>query len=128
MKHQQQKGQAIIVLVMIIAIVSLMFTYVALLNISALKLSSELYEGMQLRTKAEGYLENAGMRFLRDTTTYFGESLNEGEISCTITVEDLGGFNRNMESACTKDGRTKTVGMQVSLSSGTFVFTKITEL
>jgi hypothetical protein len=128
MKHN--KGQAIIVLVMIIAIVSLMFTHVALLNISALKLSNEFYEGTLLRIKSEGYLEDTAMRFLRDTN--YGNSgpieLNEGAFSCTIVVTDLGGFERDFKSTCTKDGRTKTVGMHVALASGVFTFSKIVEL
>ncbi len=121
-----QRGQAIIVLVMIVAIVSIMFTHVALLNINSLGLSNELFDGVVLRAKAEGYLENAAMRYLRDTN-YSGETLNEGTISCTIVVEDLGGVDRDLESTCTRAGRTKTVGMQVTLITGIFTFTKITE-
>lgn len=126
LRTMKSKGQAVIVLVMIVAIVSLLFTHVALLNLAALGLSNEQYEGTILRTKAEGYLENAAMRYLRDIS-YTGESLNEGTISCTIVVADLGGFNRDFESTCEKGQRAKTVGMQVSINNGVFDFTKIAE-
>jgi len=121
-----QKGQAVIVLVMVVTIVSLIFTHVALLNINALKLSNELFEGIVLRAKAEGYLENAGMRYLRDVA-YTGETLNESDISCTIVVTNLGGTSRDFESNCSRGLRSKTVGMTVAISSGIFTFTKITE-
>lgn len=129
MKSTAQNGQAVIVLVMVVTIVSLIFTQVALLNINALKLSNELYEGVILRTKAEGYLEDAAMQFLRDTS--YGltgpVTLNESDISCTIVVTDLGGFNRDFESTCQRGVSSRTVGMSVSLASGVFTFTKITE-
>lgn len=122
-----QKGQAVIVLVMVVTIVSLIFTHVALLNINALKLSNELYEGVILRAKAEGYLESAAMRYLRDVT-YTGETLNESDISCTIDVTSLGGYNRDFESTCTRSIRSRTVGMTVAAtSSGIFTFTKIVD-
>lgn len=123
---KKNQGQAVIVLVMVVTIVSLIFTHVALLNINALKLSNELYAAILLRAKAEGYLENAAMRYLRDIT-YTGETLNESDISCTIEVTDLGGFNRDFESTCSQGVRAKTVGMQVAIASGIFTFTKITE-
>jgi hypothetical protein len=124
--HSAQQGQAVIVLVMVVTIVSLIFTHVALLNINALKLSNELFDGILLRTKAEGYLESAAMRFLRDVN-YPGETLIESDISCTIEVTDLGGLNRDFESTCERNLRSRTVGMSVSLTSGIFTFTKITD-
>jgi hypothetical protein len=127
--NKNNNGQAVMVLVMVVAIVSLIFTHVALLNINALKLSNELYESAILRTKAEGYLEDTAMQFLRNID--FGASgpilLNEGDISCTIEVTDLGGFSRDFESTCVRGSRSKKVGMQVAIASGVFTFTKITE-
>jgi hypothetical protein len=121
-----ESGQAVIVLVMVVTIVTIMFTHVALLNMGALANSNELAEALVLRTKAEGYLENAAMRFLRNTD-YEDESLNDGTISCTITVTNLGGVNRDFESRCARDGREKAVGMQVTLVNGSFSFSKIEE-
>ena len=124
-----QNGQAVIVLVMVVTIVSLIFTHVALLNINALKLSNELFDGILLRTKAEGYLEDAAMQFLRDTSYGLSGpiSLIESDISCTIEVTDLGGLSRDFESMCSRGNRSRTVGMSVSLASGIFTFTKIVE-
>ena len=124
-----QRGQAVIVLVMVVTIVSLIFTHVALLNINALKLSNELFDGALLRMKAEGYLEDAAMQFLRNTDYGSGGpvSLNESDISCTIEVTDLGGFDRDFESTCSRGLRSRTVGMTVTISSGIFTFTKITD-
>ena len=124
--YANQKGQAVIVLVMVVTIVSLIFTHVALLNINALKLSNELFDGIVLRAKAEGYLENAGMRYLRDVS-YAGETLNESDISCTIVITNLGGASRDFESTCSRGLRSKTVGMTVAISSGIFTFSKIVE-
>lgn len=126
MRSDGERGQAAIVLVMVVTIVSLIFTHVALLNVNALKLSNELYEGVVLRAKAEGYLEDAGMRYLRDTS-YSGGTLNESDISCTIVVTNLGGLNRDFASTCTRGVNSRKVGMQVTISSGVFTFTKIVD-
>lgn len=125
-KEIEQRGQAIIVLVMVVAIVSIIFTHVALLNINALGISNELFDGFVLRAKAEGYLESAAIRYLRDSS-YTGETLIEDSISCNINLTDLGGANRDLESSCSRNGRTKKVGMQTSYAEGIYTFTKISE-
>ena len=121
-----ESGQAVIVLVMIVAIVTILFTHVSLLNLSSLALSNELTEGLLLRGKAEGYLENSAMRYLRDIT-YTGESLIEGDISCTIVVTSVSSDTKDFQSTCSKSGRSRIVGMQMTLTSGVSTFSKIVQ-
>lgn len=126
MKQNAQNGQAIIVLVMVVAIITIMFTHVALLNLTALGNSNEIHDGTMLRIKAEGYLESAAMRYLRDSS-YAGEVIDEGDVDCTVVLTNTGGLNRTFSSMCTRNGRSKTVMMQATYAAGVFSFSKIGE-
>lgn len=121
---RSQNGQAIIALVMIIAIVTIIFTQIAFLNLDAVAIANEQTESELLRITAEGYAENAALRYLRDSA-YAGETLSAGDISCTILVTDLGGGIDDIEVTCTRSGRSKTVGLQATYASGIFQFSKL---
>lgn len=127
---QNSKGQATIVLVLIMSIIVLMFTHVVTLSFSNVQVSDEGTLGEYLQMKAEGYLENGAIRYLRDGT-YTGEtvsSLIEPDYSCIITVTDIGGpegLDRDFESTCSLDGRSRTVGMQATYNAGIFSFTAV---
>lgn len=123
---RNQDGQTLLTLLIIMSIVSLLFTHIAILSLSSLSTANEARHADALLLKAEGYLESAALRYLRDPT-YTGEVLIEGDYSCTIVISDLGGLDRDLESECTRNNRTKTVGMTVNYSGGIFGFSKITE-
>lgn len=118
------RGQAIIVLVLVVAIVVLMFTHVMVLSFSSVQTSGEYTTGEFIQMKAEGYLESAAIRYLRDPT-YTGETLNEGVYSCTMVVQDIGGSTHDLESTCESGGRSRTVGMQAAYNAGVFEFSPI---
>lgn len=119
-----QKGQAMIVLVAIVAIATFIISEIFILSTSSLILSVESSENYLLSSKSEGYVENAAIRFLRDPS-YTGESLNDGDISCTIDVTDLGGGITDLSSSCQRKGRVQTVGMTANNGGGSFTFSKI---
>jgi hypothetical protein len=120
------RGQVMMVLVMIMAIVTIVFTHVSFINTAALSRSNDVVDGGLLRAKTEGYLESAALRFIRDGS-YTGESLNDGELSCTIIVTDMGSGTYDIESACQENGRTRTLGMTVSELGGAFQFSRIVD-
>ena len=117
-----------IIIVMVMAISTLLLTQVVLMNMTSLTLAEESTEGDVLFTRAEGYLENAAIRFVRNTN-YNGEivPLQDDDISCTIVVTPLGAGTADLVSSCSRNGRTKNAGMQATLAAGRFTFSKITE-
>lgn len=119
-------GQAMIVVLMVMVIVTLLLAQVVMMNITSISLAGEFSDGSLLYSKAEGYLENAAIRFLRDIS-YSGETLQDGDISCTIEVIDLGGGLTDLVSTCSENGRTKIAAMNVSLAAGRFTFSQIAE-
>ena len=118
---RHSSGQAVIVLVLVVAIVVLMFTHVTILSFSSIQTSDEYTSGEFIQMKAEGYLESAAIRYLRDST-YTGETLNEGAYSCTMEVQNIGGNDRDLTSTCSRGGRARTVGMQAIYNAGVFEF------
>ncbi|MCR4263568.1 MAG: hypothetical protein NUV98_02510 [Candidatus Roizmanbacteria bacterium] len=119
--YRHSSGQAVIVLVLVVAIVVLMFTHVTILSFSSIQTSDEYTNGEFIQMKTEGYLESAAIRYLRDSA-YTGETLNEGTYSCTMVVQNIGGNNRDLESTCSTGGRSRTVGMQAVYNAGMFEF------
>ena len=118
------KGQAAIVMVLVVSIVVLMFTHISVLGFANVGISNEQAQGEILQMKTEGYLENAAMRYLRDGT-YTGETLLEDEYSCTMVVTDIGGFDRDFETTCSLGDRSRTVGMTAVYIDGIFEFSPV---
>ena len=116
-------GQTAIVMVMIMAIIALIFTQISVINLNLLSISNERVSGEALHMKAEGYLESAALRYLRDIS-YTGETVNDGNAVCTVTVSDIGGFNRDFDVVCSEGSRSRHVGMDVTYSAGAFQFSK----
>jgi len=117
-------GQAMMVLVMVLAIVILYVSEVFVTTTSNTSQTFESSEEIILQEIAEGSLENAAIRFLR-STSYAGESLNENGISCTIVVSGLGGGVSDLSSSCERTGRSVVVGMTASDTGGSYTFSKI---
>src|SRR3989344_6901367 len=98
-KNLNSSGQAVIVLVLVVAIVVLMFTHVTILSFSSIQTSNEYTDGEFIQMKAEGYLESAAIRYLRDST-YTGETIDpliEPNYSCTMSLQNIGGNDRDLE-------------------------------
>ena len=126
MKYQKhQQGQALIIVLFISAIVVLIVAQVATLNLSNLGLANNYYDGSLLLTKAESYLENAALRYLRDPS-YIGESLQDANITCTIKINDIG-ENKDLTCQCERNGKSRKVGLTVSFDEGVYNFSKIEE-
>lgn len=122
---QKQSGQAMITVLFTLAIVFFLVTQATILYLGNVDLANAAYEGSILLTKTEGYLENAAIRFLRNPN-YTGESLQEGDVSCTMQIVDLAG-GKDITCTCQKWTMQKKVGMQVAITDGTYTFSKITE-
>jgi hypothetical protein len=118
-------GQAMIAILFVVAIVLFLTTQAALLNIGTTTLASDYYDGDMILIKTEGYLENAALRFLRNPA-YSGESLQEGDLSCTMQVVDLAGA-KDITATCGKDQKQRKLGMTVTIASGVYSFSKIEE-
>src|SRR3989338_8160578 len=121
----QNSGQTAIVLVMVVAIMTIVFTHVAFLTASSLARSSEIVAGDMLAMKVEGMVENGALRYIRNPS-YTGETLNDGTASCTIVVTPAGG-DVDIQSTCTESARSLILGLTVTRSAGVFQFSKITK-
>lgn len=108
-----------------LAIVFFLVTQATILYLGNVDLANAAYEGSILLTKTEGHLENAAIRFLRNPN-YTGESLQEEDVSCTMQIVDLAG-GKDIICTCQKWNIQKKVGMQVTITDGTYTFGKITE-
>ena len=122
----RKNGQALIIVLFVSAIVVLLITQVALFNLANLGLANEYFDGLVLLNKAEGYLESAALRSLRDPH-YQGENLQDGDISCTISVSDAGG-KKDLLSACQKEQKVRKLGLSAVFANGIYTFSKIQEL
>lgn len=121
----RNSGQTAIVLVMVVAIMTIVFTHVAFLAISSISRSHEVASGDMLAMKTEGMVENGALRFIRNPS-YTGETLNDGTVSCTIVVTPAGG-STDISATCSTDGRSKIYGLTVTQTAGVFQFSKITQ-
>lgn len=120
-----QKGQALIVILFVTAIVALLVTQITALNLSNLGLTNQYYDGQILLTKAEGYLESAALRYLRDPN-YNGENLQDNSLVCTIEMTDIVG-GKDLACWCSKSEKTRKVGMSITFNQGIFSFGKMEE-
>jgi len=122
---KKNKGQAMIVLLMVIAIATSLAVQVAVSSLSSIGLDNEYSEGLTLINEAEGCLENAALRFLRNPL-FEGESTVENEITCTSEVINIT-EEKDITCFCQRNRRIRKVGMRVSVLSGVFNFSAIEE-
>ena len=123
--EEKQSGQALVIILFVTTIVVLLITQITALSLSTVGLSNQYYDGLILLTKAEGFLENAALRYLRNPS-YNGESLHNNGIDCTIEIADIVG-GKDLVCWCSKDAKTRKVGMTVSFNQGVFNFSKVEE-
>ena len=114
-----------IVLLLVTAIAISLVVQVAVLSLSSVELDNEYAEGLVLINRAEGYLENAALRFLRDPN-YLGETINEDNIACTSEISDVGG-EKDLVCYCQRNQRIRKVGMTAVYNNGVYDFSKIQE-
>lgn len=127
MTNKSNRGQAMMVLVMVLAVAILYVSEVFISTTSATSQTYEASEEIVLQEKAEGCLENAAIEFLRlPSYTGFGDaSCGEGDISCTINISSLGGDISDLTASCQRSGRAVTVGMTATDVDGSYTFSKI---
>lgn len=123
----KNKGQAMLVLVVVVAIAALLVTQVFIASTSSASQTYEASEEIVLQEKAEGCLENAAIVFLRNPSyTGAGDtSCGEADISCTINISAIGGSVFDLVTNCQRGGRLVTVGMTASNGTGAYTFSKI---
>jgi len=125
MQNKNQQGQALIIVLFISAVVVLIVAQVTTLNLSNLGLANNYYDGSLLLDKAEGYLENAALRYLRDPN-YTGENLQDEGVVCIVEINDIG-LDKDLTCQCEKNGKSRKVGLTISFDQGVFNFSKIEE-
>lgn len=123
--YHKQRGQALISILIITFVILSWAVQIAVTNLSSVSTSNEFSTGEILLEKAEGYLENGAISYLRNSA-YNGESLQEDNISCTIMLSDITG-GKHITSSCSKNNRSRKVGLSVTYANGIFSFTKIAE-
>ena len=120
-----QKGQAMIIVLFVTAIAVFALLQVTVLSVSSISVGGEYYQGMILLTKAEGYLEEAALRFLRDPS-YTGEAITDNDFTCTSQVNDFG-EGKQLLCRCQKGNRYRQVQMNLTSNQGAFIFSAIEE-
>ena len=125
MKYKKQSGQAMIILVFVSAIVTSLVLQTSAFSLSSLSLDNEYSKGLILLNRAQGHLENAALRTLRDPS-FTGEIINQDNIICTTQITDISG-GKDISSSCQQNQRSRTVGLTITFSSGTYQFSPIQE-
>jgi len=124
-ERSRNTGQAMVVLLFVTAIVVSLIVQMSVLSLSSVKLDNEYSQGVALLSRAEGYLENGAIRYLRDPD-YPGETINEGNVSCQIETADIAG-GKDISCTCQEGSRSRTVGLTVTFSDGVFTFSPVEE-
>lgn len=114
-----------IVLLMVTAIIVSLMIQANNLSLSSISLDNEYAEGLALATKAEGFLEDAALKYLRNPN-YNGGSLEENNIICTITVNNVPG-GKDLISSCQRNQRSKVIAMTVVYNNGAYNFSPMEE-
>lgn len=127
MKTKNNQGQATIFFLFLTGIVTTLVLEVVSLSFSSVQLNNDFSEGMKLLTKAEGYLEDASLKFLRNPN-YPGEVINDEEVVCTIQVTALPTpGQKNITSSCQNDQRVRSVGTTAVYNNGLYIFSPTRE-
>lgn len=122
---EKNKGQAMIVLLMVVAIATSLAVQIAVLSLSSIELDNEYSEGLTLINRAEGCLENAALRLLRNPL-FEGESTIENEMTCTSEFSDIA-EGKDITCFCQRNRRVRKVGMSVSILQGVYDFSAMEE-
>jgi hypothetical protein len=125
--RQGYGGQAMLILVLVTAMVLSMLMEILVVGLAATDVIKENYQGTNLLRKTEGYLESAALLYLRNPDDYTGESLQEADISCTISVNDADANSKEIICSCNQENRTKKVGLTVTTNQGRYLFSAIME-
>ncbi|MBI2036445.1 hypothetical protein HYT17_02355 [Candidatus Microgenomates bacterium] len=123
--HKKQKGQALIMVILIGIIALIAVVSAATLVISELKKNTAVSFGVSQYQTTYGALENALMRLLRNPN-YTGETVILGSSTCTITV--VGSSPKTVESRCSDGKYSRKIGAQVTFTGGVMTVSGISEL
>lgn len=122
---KKQKGQALIVVILVGMITLIGVVSATTLVISELKKNVATSLGIAQYEITYGAAENAFIRLLRNPN-YTGETVTLGSSTCYITVE--GTSTKTVEVRCTNGDYVRKVGATATFSGGIMTVSGITEL
>lgn len=122
---KRQKGQALIMVMLIGVIALIAVVSAATLVISEIKKNIATSFGVVQYQITYGALENAFMTLLRNPN-YGGETVTLGSGTCYITV--AGGSTKAVEARCTDGKYARKVGATVTFSAGVMSVSGISEV
>lgn len=123
--HKKQKGQALIMVILIGIIALIAVVSAATLVISELKKNTAVSFGVSQYQITYGALENALMRLLRDPN-YTGETVMLGSSTCVVTVS--GSLAKTVEVRCSDGTYSRKIGATVTFTNGVMAVSGISEI
>lgn len=121
----KQKGQALIMVILIGIIALIAVVSAATLVVSELKKNTAVSFGVSQYQITYGALENALMRLLRDPN-YTGETVTLGSSTCVITVS--GSSPKAVEARCSNGTYSRKIGATVTFTGGVMAVSGISEI
>lgn len=125
MKRIEKNGQALLPVVIIIAIFLILAVGLVNLSLGGLLLSFSLQEGEKVLLATEGTLEEGFLSILRNPS-YAGGSLQVGEASCTIETSGSGPVV--MAASCQSDRAVRRLRAEISFVAGEMEVSNIREV
>ncbi len=122
-----QSGIAALLTIVIVGAAALIIAYSSsILGLGELEMSITDKKGDEAFYLADGCAEEA-LRKLKLDSNYTGETLNIGENSCIITVNNLGG-SLDIESTGTIENYSKKIKINLNISGGNITINSWEEL
>lgn len=126
-KSKNNEGQATIFFLFLTGIITTLVLEIVSLSFSSIQLDNDYSEGMALLIKAESYLENGALKFLRNPN-YSGEVINDGETTCTIQIVALPTpGQKDITSSCQNNLKVRKVGTTAVYDNGLIKFSSTRE-
>jgi len=123
--HKKQKGQALIMVILIGIIALIAVVSAATLVISELKKNTTVSFGVSQYQITYGALENALMRVLRDPN-YTGETVTLATSTCIITVS--GSSPKTVEARCSDGTYSRKINATATFTGGVMAVSGISEV
>lgn len=111
---------AISVVITITALLSVLLVNLTLIGITAVQTSGTRLAGIQVKTYAEGCVDEALLQLKRDPE-YNGDTIEQGRFSCTITVI---GSENTRTIAVVGTGDTTYHNLEISVQLSPFMITQ----
>ena len=119
------RGQALLPMIILLALIIILGTSLFNLSIGGLLITSYFQEGESILMVTEGALENGLMRILRNPA-YVGESLQIGNVSCTISASGLTPVV--MLASCNSGRAIRRLRAEINFTNGRMVVNNIREV